>query len=118
MLYQKLIKPILFLFDPERVHHFVFWTIKKIHFIPGIPSLVRARYRIQHPKLERQLFGLRFPNPVGLAAGFDKDAKLYQELSNFGFGIGDVKVLGVDTRDRGIFTILTKDNFGGIEGKC
>jgi len=93
MLYQKLIKPILFLFDPERVHHFVFWTIKKIHFIPGIPSLVRARYRIQHPKLERQLFGLRFPNPVGLAAGFDKDAKLYQELSNFGFGFIEIGTL-------------------------
>ena len=47
-------------------------------------------YKVKNPKLERELFGLKFPNPVGLAAGFDKDAKLYKELSNFGFGFIEI----------------------------
>lgn len=47
-------------------------------------------YHIDHPSLERELFGLKFPNPVGLAAGFDKDAKLYKELSNLGFGFIEI----------------------------
>ncbi|MGK0428025.1 MAG: dihydroorotate dehydrogenase, partial [Ulvibacter sp.] len=47
-------------------------------------------YQIKNPSLERTVFGLKFPNPVGLAAGFDKDAKLYKELSNFGFGFIEI----------------------------
>ncbi len=50
-------------------------------------------YTIRHSKLERTLFGIRFPNPVGLAAGFDKDAKIYSELSNFGFGFVEIGTL-------------------------
>ncbi len=50
----------------------------------------RRIYKVENPKLERELFGLKFPNPVGLAAGFDKDAKLYKELSNLGFGFIEI----------------------------
>lgn len=56
-------------------------------------------YKVNDPLLETEVFGLKFPNPVGLAAGFDKDAKLYQELSNFGFGfieIGTLTPVGQD----------------------
>lgn len=53
-------------------------------------SLLKKRFQIQDSKLERTLFGIRFPNPVGLAAGFDKDAKLYKELSGFGFGFIEI----------------------------
>ncbi|SRX75155.1 Dihydroorotate dehydrogenase (quinone) [Aequorivita antarctica] len=56
----------------------------------GFGSIFRSIYKIENPKLERELFGLKFPNPVGLAAGFDKDAKLYKELSNFGFGFIEI----------------------------
>ena len=56
-------------------------------------SMIRALYHIKDQRLERKLFGLTFPNPVGLAAGFDKDAKLYQELSNFGFGFIEIGTL-------------------------
>tara|TARA_S200000501_G_scaffold213754_1_gene200752 strand:- start:2702 stop:3715 length:1014 start_codon:yes stop_codon:yes gene_type:complete len=93
MLYQKIIKPLLFIFDPEKVHYFVFGALKKVHLIPGVAKLLRAFYKINDTALERKVFGLTFPNPVGMAAGFDKDAKLYQELSNFGFGFIEIGTL-------------------------
>ncbi len=83
----------LFLFDPEWVHHTVFNLLKVVHRIPGIGSLIRGVYQVKDKRLERKLFGLTFPNPVGLAAGFDKDAKLFQELSNFGFGFIEIGTL-------------------------
>ncbi|MEK9604069.1 MAG: quinone-dependent dihydroorotate dehydrogenase [Flavobacteriaceae bacterium] len=92
-MYRYLIKPILFLGDPEWIHYFVFSLIRWMHKIPGVPHLIRWIYQVRHPKLERELFGIRFKNPVGLAAGFDKDAKLYQELSNFGFGFIEIGTL-------------------------
>ncbi|NBR73708.1 MAG: quinone-dependent dihydroorotate dehydrogenase, partial [Flavobacteriia bacterium] len=92
-MYQFLVRPFLFLFDPERVHHFTFGAICLLHYIPGFGALVRAIYKQQAPQLERKLFGLTFPNPVGLAAGFDKDAKLFGPLSNFGFGFIEIGTL-------------------------
>mgnify|MGYP005683887043 FL=1 len=92
-MYKFLIKPILFLFNPEWVHHTVFSALKIIHWIPGMGRLIRRLYQVKDQRLERKLFGLTFPNPVGLAAGFDKDAKLYQELSNFGFGFIEIGTL-------------------------
>jgi len=92
-MYRYLIKPILFLGDPEWIHYFVFSLIRWIHKIPGVPFLIKVLYQVHHPKLERELFGIRFKNPVGLAAGFDKDAKLYRELSNFGFGFIEIGTL-------------------------
>lgn len=92
-MYQFLVRPFLFLFDPERVHHFTFGAIRLLHYIPGFGALVRAMYKQQAPQLERKLFGLTFPNPVGLAAGFDKDAKLFGPLSNFGFGFIEIGTL-------------------------
>ena len=79
--------------DPEWVHYAVFRSIRWVHKIPGIPALIRSFYQINDPRLERELWGLKFPNPVGLAAGFDKDAKLYQELANFGFGFIEIGTL-------------------------
>ena len=92
-MYRHLIKPLLFLFDPEWIHHFVFALIGWVHKIPGVPFLVRVLYQVNHPTLEKEFFGIRFKNPVGLAAGFDKDAKLYKELSNFGFGFVEIGTL-------------------------
>ncbi|MEZ4857184.1 MAG: quinone-dependent dihydroorotate dehydrogenase [Flavobacteriaceae bacterium] len=88
-MYQFLLRPILFLFDPEAVHYFTFKLIRICTQL-GFGSVFRSIYRCKNPKLERELFGITFPNPVGLAAGFDKDAKLYQELSNFGFGFIEI----------------------------
>ncbi|MEO2100067.1 MAG: quinone-dependent dihydroorotate dehydrogenase, partial [Flavobacteriaceae bacterium] len=98
-MYKILIKPLLFLFDPEWVHHTVFKLIKVANKIPGVSSILRAVYIVKDKRLERDLFGLKFPNPVGLAAGFDKDAKLYQELSNFGFGFIEIGTLTPKAQD-------------------
>jgi dihydroorotate dehydrogenase len=93
MIYKLFIKPIFFWFQPEKIHHFVFSFLKFIFKIPGLSAITRSIYVVQNKKLERTLFGLTFPNPVGLAAGFDKDAKLYEELSNFGFGFIEIGTL-------------------------
>lgn len=92
-MYKILIRPILFLSDPEKVHHFTFSMIRFLCKIPLAPSLFKRVYVVTDKKLERNLFGLTFKNPVGLAAGFDKDAKLYNELSNFGFGFIEIGTL-------------------------
>lgn len=89
-MYKVFVRPILFLFDPEKVHYFTFSLIRNLSKIPGVKALFRGMYQINDPSLERELFGLKFKNPVGLAAGFDKDAKLYNELSNFGFGFIEI----------------------------
>ncbi len=92
-MYKILIRPILFLFDPEKVHYFTFSLIRFLCKIPLMSSIFRGVYHVNDKRLERNLFGLTFQNPVGLAAGFDKDAKLYNELSNFGFGFIEIGTL-------------------------
>jgi len=92
-MYHKLVRPILFLFDPEKVHYFSFFMIKVLSAIPGVSFIIRSLYQVKHPSLEREVFGLKFPNPVGLAAGFDKNAVLYKQLSNFGFGFIEIGTL-------------------------
>ncbi len=92
-MYQFLVKPILFLFDPEKVHHFTFSLIRTLCKIPLMSSIFKGMYVVNDKRLERTVFGLTFKNPVGLAAGFDKDAKLYNELSNFGFGFIEIGTL-------------------------
>ena len=98
-MYRLLIRPILFQFDPEKVHHFTFSLIRFLHKIPFMGSLINSYFEVKSPKLEREVFGLKFKNPVGLAAGFDKDAKLYQELSNFGFGFIEIGTLTPKLQD-------------------
>lgn len=92
-MYKLLIRPILFQFDPEKVHYFTFSLIRFLSKIPGFSSLFKSLYLVNDKRLETEVFGLKFPNPVGLAAGFDKNAVLYKELSNFGFGFIEIGTL-------------------------
>ena len=92
-MYKVFIKPIFFLFQPETIHHIVFKTIKFFCAIPGVSAIIKSVYVVNDKRLERKLFGLTFPNPVGLAAGFDKDAKLYDELGYYGFGFIEIGTL-------------------------
>ena len=85
-MYKFLIRPIIFLFPPETAHHIIATLLK----IPGISLLLSIFYKYQNPKLETTLFGLKFSNRVGLAAGFDKDAKFFDEISACGFGFIEV----------------------------
>ena len=98
-MYKLLIRPILFWFDPEKVHYFTFSLIRNLSKIPGFSALFKSLYEVNDPRLEVEVFGLKFKNPVGLAAGFDKDAKLYQELSNFGFGFIEIGTLTPKPQD-------------------
>ncbi len=88
-MYKLLIRPFLFLLDPEKVHHLSFTFIKLLSKI-GFSGFFRFLYLIDDERLEREVFGIKFKNPVGLAAGFDKNANLYNELSNFGFGFIEI----------------------------
>mgnify|MGYP001254228096 CR=1 FL=1 len=86
----KIYRRILFLFNPEAIHHFTFTLIKLIAMIPGKMWALGVIFKINDSRLEREVFGIKFKNPVGLAAGFDKDAKLFDELSSFGFGFIEI----------------------------
>lgn len=92
-MYKFIIRPLLFGFDPEKVHHFTFSFLKNIFKIPFVATSISSFYGIKNKKLETEVFGIKFPNRVGLAAGFDKDAKLYNELSHFGFGFIEIGTL-------------------------
>ena len=95
----RVIRFFLFLFNPELIHHITFKIIKLGGMIPGKMWSWRLILKIKDTRLEREVFGLKFDNPVGLAAGFDKDAKLFDELASFGFGfieIGTVTPLPQD----------------------
>jgi dihydroorotate dehydrogenase len=88
--YKSLIKPLLFKLDAERAHHLVFDNLCRAARVPGVPALLRGLYDYQHSSLAREVFGLKFPNPVGLAAGLDKNAVLTDELALLGFGFVEI----------------------------
>ena len=92
-MYKFLIRPILFYFDAEKAHRFTFAFLKLTCYLPFTKFILKSIYSKQDKKLERNVFGINFKNPVGLAAGFDKDAKLYKELSCFGFGFIEIGTL-------------------------
>ena len=91
-MYRFLIRPFFFLFDAEQIHHIVFKWLR-IKGKLGLKPFLRLLFDYKNQKLQRNLFGLTFQNPVGLAAGFDKDAKLIDELSCFGFGFIEIGTL-------------------------
>lgn len=88
-MYKSIIRPLFFRFDPEKIHNHTFSLLRFSHQI-GLGAIFQKRYKLENVKLEREVFGLKFPNPVGLAAGFDKDAKLFRELSDLGFGFIEI----------------------------
>jgi len=89
-MYKKIILPVLFLIDPEKVHNIIFSSIKILFKFPFVKFLVSKFYIIDDSRLEKSLLGIKFKNPVGLAAGFDKNAQLYEELTSFGFGFIEI----------------------------
>jgi dihydroorotate dehydrogenase len=89
----KILRPLLFSIDPERIHHLVFSCLRFATQVPAFKSALQSLYAVGDPQAEKTLFGLRFKNPVGLAAGFDKDAKLVDELELLGFGFIEIGTL-------------------------
>ncbi|MGA9325977.1 MAG: dihydroorotate dehydrogenase (quinone), partial [Salegentibacter sp.] len=70
-MYKSLIRPLLFKCDPEKIHYFTFRMLRNSFKIPGVPALMKKKFCVEDPRLEREVFGLKFKNPVGLAAGMD-----------------------------------------------
>ena len=89
-MYKALIRPVLFLIPPENVHRLIVTIIKISFKIPGIKYLIKLLYSIRNKRLETTVAGIKFPNPVGLAAGFDKNGEIYKEFSAFGFGFIEI----------------------------
>ena len=89
-MYKTIIKPYLFRHDPEEIHYKVFNWLKLLLNNNFSKSVLKSFYSVSNSSLEKKLFGLTFRNPIGLAAGFDKDAKLYEELGCLGFGFVEV----------------------------
>ncbi len=89
-MYKSFIRPLLFSFSPEKIHHFTIDSLKLGFKVPFSRSISKSYFQENSPLLEREVFGLKFPNPVGLAAGFDKDAKMIDEMENFGFGFVEI----------------------------
>ena len=89
----KLLRPLLFSVDPEKIHHRVFGSLRVAGRLPGMTQLMSALFQFEHKALERTVFGIRFPNPVGLAAGLDKDARVIDEMSSLGFGFVEIGTL-------------------------
>lgn len=104
MLYQRLAKPLLFMQDPERVHEHATRLGIALGASPLSRSALAAIYDYEHPVLEQTVAGIAFRNPVGLAAGFDKDCNLMDVLPSIGFGFEEVGS-------------ITAEPYGGNSGK-
>ena len=89
-MYKKIVSPFLFLFDPESIHNFTFTLLKLSFKFPLTKYIVSFLLSLENPKLEKQLFGLNFKNPIGVAAGLDKNAAHISEFSSFGFGFIEI----------------------------
>ncbi|MFA8434494.1 MAG: quinone-dependent dihydroorotate dehydrogenase [Marinifilaceae bacterium] len=88
--YKLVILPVLLKFDPEKIHLFTFKCFKVFQNYSLTRSIIGARFKLEDPLLETEVFGLKFPNPVGLAAGLDKNAEAFDLLGQMGFGFVEI----------------------------
>lgn len=98
-MYKYFIRPILFLFNPETAHKLTFNALKLLRYVPFGRTLVRLIYKKKSPLLEKEVFGITFPNPMGLAGGLDKNGEYYNDLANFGFGFIEIGSLTPKPQD-------------------
>jgi len=106
-------RSLLFLFPPEDVHYFVMNALHSAYSIELIKNITRKNFSFNNAALQKKLFGLDFKNPVGLGAGFDKNALYISELETLGFGfveVGTVTPLPQSGNERPRLFRLTKDN--------
>ncbi|MCF6243168.1 MAG: quinone-dependent dihydroorotate dehydrogenase [Bacteroidales bacterium] len=92
-MYKSIIRPLLFKFQPETIHNLTFSLFKLSKYIPGTSFFLKKSFQINNEKLKRKVFGIEFPNPVGLAAGLDKDAEAFDLLGDMGFGFVEIGTL-------------------------
>lgn len=85
-----LLKPVLFSFSPENAHKIIEKTLILLRYVPFSGSILRFFYSYKNEGLEREVLGIKFDNPIGLAAGLDKNGEIYNDLANFGFGFIEI----------------------------
>lgn len=98
-MYKHILKPILFSFNPETAHNMTFAGLKFLRYVPFAGSIMRGLYKKSTPSLEKEVFGIHFPNPVGLAGGLDKNGEFYNDMANFGFGFVEIGSLTPQPQD-------------------
>lgn len=98
-MYKLLFRPLLFLFPPEKAHNITLSLLKAARYIPGCRLLIRLVCKRRCKMLERELFGIRFPNPVGIAAGLDKNGECYNDFANLGFGFMEIGAITPDAQE-------------------
>ena len=124
-MYRRIIRPLLFLIPPETTHHIIVFIVRIAFRIPGMKQILKKTYAVEDKRLNREIFGLKFTNPIGLAAGFDKNAGFFNEFMVFGFGfieIGTVTPVGQAgnpkqrlfriPRDQGLINRMGFNNLG------
>ena len=90
LMYRQIIRPVLFRFNAETAHNLTFSALRLLRYIPFARALTRMIFRKNAPELEKEVFGLKFRNPVGLAGGLDKNGEFYNDLGNFGFSFVEI----------------------------
>ncbi|MFR9504225.1 MAG: quinone-dependent dihydroorotate dehydrogenase [Rikenellaceae bacterium] len=98
-MYQKIIKPLLFKLSIDNAHKATLWLLHIAGQMPYGHKLLRASYRVDHPSLERDVFGTKFRNPIGLAAGFDCNGDIINEVADIGFGFVEVGTITPEPQD-------------------
>ncbi len=98
-MYKHFLKPILFRFNPETAHNLLFSGLSFLRHVPFARAIIRAIYKREFPATAREVFGIKFPNPVGLAGGLDKNGEFYNDMANFGFGFVEIGSLTPQPQD-------------------
>ncbi len=98
-MYKHFLKPILFRFNPETAHNLLFSGLSFLRHVPFARAIIRAIYKRESPATAREVFGIKFPNPVGLAGGLDKNGEFYNDMANFGFGFVEIGSLTPQPQD-------------------
>lgn len=86
----RILRAVMFSFNAETAHSIICKLLILLRYIPFSGPIIRLLFRYNNKRLEREVFGIKFQNPVGLAAGFDKNGDLYNDLYNFGFGFVEI----------------------------
>ncbi len=89
-MYKTIIRPVLFLFNPESIHGILINFLKLINILPGMKALLRLFFMSENQLLKKTVFGIEFKNPIGLAAGFDKNAEVFKAINSFGFSFIEI----------------------------
>ena len=98
-MYKHILRPILFRFNAETAHNLLFSLLSILRHIPFARQILRSIYKKEYPTLEKEVFGIKFPNPVGLAGGLDKNGEFYNDMANFGFGFVEIGSLTPQPQD-------------------